>query len=86
VAPGLTLGNDEQSWPQLPQFLGSDLRSTHVVPQTSAMLPVQVETHFSMPDAAEQTGAAPEQVTPQAPQLGDAARLASQPSSGRGEQ
>ncbi len=86
VAPGLTLGSDEQSWPQLPQFLASDLRSTHMLPHTSAVDPVQVETHFPVPDAVEQTGEVPEQVTPQVPQFGELARLASQPSSGRGEQ
>jgi hypothetical protein len=62
------------------------LRFTHAVLQASGVVPAQLEAHFAVPDAAEQIGVEPEQVTPQPPQLGDAARLASQPSSGRGEQ
>ena len=75
-----------QSWPQLPQFLASDLRLTHAVLQTSGLAPVQFEAHFAAPDAVEQIGVETEHVMPQPPQFGESARLASQPSSGRAEQ
>jgi hypothetical protein len=86
IALAFTLGSALQSCPQVPQFFASDLRSTHMVPQISAVAPVQFDVHFAVPVAVEHTGADPAHATPQPPQLGEFARSASQPSSGRGEQ
>ena len=86
LAPTFTLGSAVQSCPQEPQFFASDLTSTHIVPQTSGKVPPQVNAHWAVPVVSEQTGAVAGQAMPQPPQLGEFARSASQPSSGRGEQ
>jgi hypothetical protein len=33
VAPGFTFGSAVQSWLQAPQFVGSEVKFTHFVPQ-----------------------------------------------------
>ena len=82
----MTLGNEEQSCPQVPQFLASAFRSTHNVPQTSGAVPAQLELHLG-PDAPfAQIDVAPEHAVPQPPQLCASSKFASQPSSGRAEQ
>ena len=86
VAPALTLGRAEQSWPQVPQFLASLLRLTHSEPQASGAELPQLEPQREAPAVTVHNGFAPEQAVVQPPQVRASARFASQPSSGRGEQ
>jgi hypothetical protein len=86
VAPGATLGNMVQSCPQVPQFRGSVLRSTHDETQRSGAGATQLDAHFGPEELCMQSEVAPVHFVPQAPQLLESVRLASQPSSARDEQ
>src|SRR5262245_6316794 len=86
VAPGLTLGSVVQSWPQLPQLLGSDARSTHFVVQRSGEGAMQLDEQVGAPVLVEQSAVGAVHCRPQAPQLAGRVRSVSQPSSARVEQ
>jgi hypothetical protein len=64
----------------------SVFRLTQLVPQTSAVVPVQLVLHTGEPVVEEQTGVGAAQVLVHEPHVFESARLASQPSSGRAEQ
>jgi hypothetical protein len=86
VAPGLTFGSVVQSWPQVPQFLGSDVRLTQLEPQMLAVGATQLEAHLGPVADVAQRAVGAAHVTPHVPQLFESSRLVSQPSSARDEQ
>jgi hypothetical protein len=72
-----------QSWPQVPQFLGSDLRSTQLEAHMSLVGAVQSNVHTAVAPFAEHSGVAAGQIAPQAPQFCESRRFVSHPSSAR---
>jgi hypothetical protein len=83
VAPGATLSRAPQSWPQVPQFLGSFCKLTHDEPQTSLAAPVHVVPHARPEAPIPHSGAEVGHLVPQAPQFCESARLVSQMSVAR---
>src|SRR5262249_7834178 len=81
-----TLGSVVQSWPQAPQLLGSDARSTHLLVQRSGAGATQLEEQVGAPVLVEQSAVGAEHTCPQAPQLAGSVVFVSQPSSARVEQ
>lgn len=86
VAPAATFGRAVQSWPQPPQFSGSDARSTQLLPHAFGVAVGQVATHCGPPAPAAHFGAAPVHFCVQPPQVSASSSDASQPSSARDEQ
>ncbi|HEX3697212.1 MAG TPA: hypothetical protein VH374_17685 [Polyangia bacterium] len=85
-APGLTFTKAAQSWPHVPQFLPSVMRSTQVAPQRSVAGAMQLALHPGSATAIEQSGVGPSHFVPQPPQFCESKIFVSQPSSGRDEQ
>jgi hypothetical protein len=83
IAPGFTFGRVVQSWPQAPQFFGSDALSTQLALHASGAGATQLETQLAEPLAAAQSPVGAVQECPQEPQFATLERKASQPSSGR---
>lgn len=86
VAPGLTLASVVQLWPQAPQLVTSELRSTHFDPQRSGEGEVQLDEHVGAPVVVEHNAVGAVQTLPHCPQLAGRVRSVSQPSSARVEQ
>jgi hypothetical protein len=86
VAPCLTLGSDEQSCPQDPQFVGSLSKLTQLPLQTSGVGIWQESVHRGPADVLEQNGVGAAHLVSHAPQVIGSTRFVSQPSSGREEQ
>jgi hypothetical protein len=86
VAPDLTLGSAPQSWPQEPQFAGSDWKSTQRLPHRLGEGATQLEEHAGAPVVVEQSPVGETHAVPHLPQFVVVDRLASQPSSGLVEQ
>lgn len=86
VAPGRTSASAVQSCPQTPQFVGSDLTSTHFDPHKSGNGETQLEAHAEAPVVDEQSAVGAAHFLPHCPQLSDEVVSASQPSSARLEQ
>jgi hypothetical protein len=85
-APGFTLGRAAQLWPQDPQLSGSDLKSTHLVPQRSGDGLTQLDEHIGAPVVVEHRAVGATHALPHLPQFVAVARSVSQPSSGFVEQ
>ncbi|MFL5306849.1 MAG: hypothetical protein ACJ8F1_16660 [Polyangia bacterium] len=85
-APARTLGNAVQSWLQAPQFVGSDLKSTHLVPQRSGAGATQLDEHAYDEPVVEQRAVGAEQTFAHDPQFAGEVKAVSQPSSPRLEQ
>jgi hypothetical protein len=86
LAPGRTSGKAVQSWPHTPQFVGSDLTSTHFEPQRSGAGAAQLDVHAGAPAVEVQSPVGAVHFLPHCPQLSDKVVSVSQPSSPRVEQ
>ncbi|HVV17704.1 MAG TPA: hypothetical protein VHH90_10900 [Polyangia bacterium] len=75
-----------QSWPQLPQFVGSVLVSTHFEPQRFGVGDVQLDEQVGVPPVVEHNPSGATQAFVQLPQVCWRVRSVSQPSSGLDEQ
>jgi len=86
VAPGLTFGSVVQSWPQVPQFFGSDFKSTQVETQTSGVGAAQLAEHCGPVAVDAHKDTVDAHFMPQLPQVCESSKLVSQPSSALDEQ
>src|SRR5206468_9737108 len=86
AAPGFRCGSAVQSWPQVPQFVGSVLVSTHFDPQRFGVGDVQLDEQVGVPVVVEQSPSGDVQLFEQLPHVWGRVRSASQPSSGTAEQ
>jgi hypothetical protein len=75
---GAALGPAAQAFPQRPQSVASDCKSTQVIPHRVCAIP-QPDTQRDTPPIVEHSGVAPAHTFPHAPQLAVPSREASQP-------
>ena len=86
VAPIFTFAKVVQSWPQVPQFLESVLRSTQLLPHMSGERAPQLAPQDAVVPDGTHRGVAPPHLVPHVAQFSESRKLASHPSSGRDEQ
>ncbi|HVY37319.1 MAG TPA: hypothetical protein VHM31_05270 [Polyangia bacterium] len=86
AAPGFRCGRAVQSCPQVPQFVGSVLVSTHFDPQRFGVGDTQLDAQVGAPVVVEHRPSGAVQLFVQLPHVAGRVKSVSQPSSGFDEQ